>query len=110
MTYASPESLVQHACEQAIRSRLNDLQGASDSAARIAAKRTSLRLLHDALVDDRLDGVQVRHLEQLVDAYEVRLRGRPVPRWPGAEARQLRETAEELVALAVARERLRLRR
>jgi hypothetical protein len=102
----SAESLVQHACEQAIRSRLHDLDDARDHAARSAARRSSLHLLQLALHEDRLDRLQLQHLVQLVDAYEQRLRSRPLPRWPGAEARLLREQADELVAIAVAREQL----
>src|SRR5689334_21053376 len=106
----SAESLVQHACEQAIRARLRDLDGDPDGGARNAARRTSLRVLQHALREDRLDGVQVHHLRQLVDHYEEQLLARRLPLWPGAEALRLRADADELVALAVARERLRLSR
>jgi hypothetical protein len=104
MQLTTRESLVQHACEQAIRSRLHDLDDRPTQ--RTAAKRSSLHLLQLALHDDRLDTVQVLHLQQLVDEYEHHLLEHALPVWPGAEAEQLRADAHELVAIQIARERL----
>ena len=108
MKYATPGTLVQHACEQAIRLRLRDLadRPAHGDTARTAAKRASLALLHDALQLDRIDVIQAKHLEQLLDAYEKRLVSAPLPSWAGAEAWRLRHDADELAAIAVAREHL----
>jgi hypothetical protein len=106
MQLTSEESLVQHACEQAIRSRLHDLEDARDATARSATRRSSLQLLAHALHDDRLDDLQVLHLQQLVDQYEHHLLSHALPEWPGAEAEQLRADADELFAIRVARERL----
>jgi hypothetical protein len=102
MQLRSRESLVQHACEQAIRSRLHELD--DHPTERTATKRSSLRLLALALHDDRLDEVQLLHLQQLVDQYEQHLLAHPLPVWPGAEAQQLRADADELVSIGVARE------
>jgi hypothetical protein len=104
MQLITRESLVQHACEQAIRSRLHDLD--DHPSERSSAKRSSLRLLALALHDDRLDDVQVLHLQQLVDQYEEHLLADALPPWPGAEAQRLRADADELAAIQVARERL----
>jgi hypothetical protein len=109
MQYATPESLVQHACDQAIRSRLRDLadRPVHGDAARLAAKRTSLDLLHLALQEGRLDLIQARLLEQLLATYEQRLCAVPLAPWAGAEAWQLRQLADELAAIDVARNHLR---
>ena len=108
MQLTTQESLVQHACEQAIRSRLHDLDDRPTE--RSSAKRSSLSLLQLALHDDRLDALQVLHLQQLVDEYEQHLLEHALPRWPGAEAEQLRAEADELAAIQMARERLLARR
>ena len=106
MQLTSQESLVQHACEQAIRARLHDLDDLRDPSARTVTRRSSLQLLTHALHDDQLDDLQVLHLQQLVDQYEHHLLSHALPPWPGAEAEQLRADADELFAIEVARERL----
>jgi len=106
MQLTTQESLVQHACEQAIRSRLHELEEAHDATGRTATRRSSLQVLAHALHDDRLDDLQVLHLQQLVDRYEHHLLAHALPEWPGAEAEQLRAEADELSAIRVARDRL----
>jgi hypothetical protein len=105
--YMTYETVGHQACERAIRWRLGNLGTGRDAAAHLQARRRSLGLLHLSLQADRLDDIQVRLLEELLDLYERTLVERKLPIWPGAETKQLCETAEEQVAIEIARSQLR---
>lgn len=111
MQFVTADSLVHEACDHAIRSRLRDLEDQSGQAdhKRLVAKRASLDLLHMAFEEGRLNEIQRKLLEQLLNTYEERLHDDPLPPWPGAEAMHLRRWADEQAAVEVAREHLRAR-
>jgi hypothetical protein len=109
MQYVSAETLVHEACEHAIRWRLRDIEEhpVQGDPSRLHTKRASLDLLHMAFQEGRLDPIQRKLLEQLLNTYDEQLHDDPLPDWPGAEAAHLRHWAEEHAAVEVAREHLR---
>jgi hypothetical protein len=105
--FVTYETLGHQACERAIRSRLGNLEGDRDAAAHLSARRRSLDLLHLSFKDGRLDEIQVRLLEDLLNRYEASLDERKLPFWPGAQAHELCELVEERRAIEIARCQLR---
>jgi hypothetical protein len=106
-TYVTYETLGHQACERAIRSRLGELGNGPDAARHLSARRRSLDLLHIALQEGRLDPIQIRLLEGLLDQYERTLGKRKLSMWPGAQAHDLCEIADERMAIEIARCQLR---
>lgn len=103
------DPLVRRTCEEAVRSRLREIEAQHfDDRRRLAAKRASLDLLHFTVAEGGVvDPLQIRLLLELLDAQERAADERTLPAWPGAQYAFLSERLDARHAIGEARRTLR---